>query len=158
MKMRLVEPIRDLFKDEVRKIGKQLGLPDKLINRHPFPGPGLAVRILGEVNHAKVSILQDVDRIFIDELHKKGLYNKIDQALAVLLPSKSVGVMGDKRQYGYVVAIRAVNTTDFMTATVSKISNKILNIIATRIINEVDGVARVVYDITSKPPGTIEWE
>ncbi len=158
MKMRLVEPIRDLFKDEVRKIGKQLGLPDKLINRHPFPGPGLAVRILGEVNHAKVSILQDVDRIFIDELHKKGLYNKIDQALAVLLPSKSVGVMGDKRQYGYVVAIRAVNTTDFMTATVSKISNKTLNIIATRIINEVDGVARVVYDITSKPPGTIEWE
>ena len=158
MKMKLVEPIRDLFKDEVRKIGKQLGLPDKLINRHPFPGPGLAVRILGEVNHAKVSILQDVDSIFIDELNKKGLYNKIDQALAVLLPSKSVGVMGDKRQYGYIVALRAVNTTDFMTATVSKISNGILNIIATRIINEVDGVARVVYDITSKPPGTIEWE
>ena len=105
MKMKLVEPIRDLFKDEVRKIGKQLGLPDKLINRHPFPGPGLAVRIFGEVNHAKVSILQDVDRIFIDDLHKKGLYDKIDQALAVLLPSKSVGVMGDKRQYGYVVAL-----------------------------------------------------
>ena len=101
---------------------------------------------------------QDVDSIFIDELNKKGLYNKIDQALAVLLPSKSVGVMGDKRQYGYIVAIRAVNTTDFMTATVSKISNGILNIIATRIINEVNGVARVVYDITSKPPGTIEWE
>ena len=158
MRLKLVEPIRDLFKDEVRKIGKQLGLPEKLINRHPFPGPGLAVRILGEVNHAKVSILQDVDSIFIDELHKKGLYNKIDQALAVLLPSKSVGVMGDKRQYGYIVAIRAVNTTDFMTATVSKISNGILNIIATRIINEVNGVARVVYDITSKPPGTIEWE
>ena len=158
MRLKLVEPIRDLFKDEVRKIGKQLGLPEKLINRHPFPGPGLAVRILGEVNHAKVSILQDVDSIFIDELNKKGLYNKIDQALAVLLPSKSVGVMGDKRQYGYIVAIRAVNTTDFMTATVSKISNGILNIIATRIINEVNGVARVVYDITSKPPGTIEWE
>jgi GMP synthase (glutamine-hydrolysing) len=158
MKLKLVEPIRDLFKDEVRKVGLELGLPNSLINRHPFPGPGLAVRILGEINHEKIRILQDVDYIFIEELRSHKLYNKIDQALAVLIPSKSVGVMGDKRQYGYVIALRAVNTTDFMTATASQISHNILNNIATRIINEVDGVARVVYDITSKPPGTIEWE
>ena len=158
MKLKLVEPIRDLFKDEVRKIGLDLGLPKALINRHPFPGPGLAVRILGEINHEKVRILQEVDYIFIEELRKNNLYNKTDQALAVLIPSKSVGVMGDKRQYGYVVALRAVNTTDFMTATASHIRHEILNNISTRIINEVDGVARVVYDITSKPPGTIEWE
>ncbi len=158
MKLKLVEPIRDLFKDEVRKVGLELGLPKTLINRHPFPGPGLAVRILGEINHEKIRILQDVDYIFIEELRSRNLYNKIDQALAVLIPSKSVGVMGDKRQYGYVIALRAVNTTDFMTATASHVSHKILNEISTRIINEVDGVARVVYDITSKPPGTIEWE
>ena len=158
MKLKLVEPIRDLFKDEVRKVGLELGLPKTLINRHPFPGPGLAVRILGEINHEKIRILQDVDYIFIEELWSRNLYNKIDQALAVLIPSKSVGVIGDKRQYGYVIALRAVNTTDFMTATASHISHKILNEISTRIINEVDGVARVVYDITSKPPGTIEWE
>lgn len=158
MKLKLVEPIRDLFKDEVRKIGLDLGLPKALINRHPFPGPGLAVRILGEINHEKVRILQEVDYIFIEELRKNNLYNKTDQALTVLIPSKSVGVMGDKRQYGYVVALRAVNTTDFMTATASHIRHEILNNISTRIINEVDGVARVVYDITSKPPGTIEWE
>ncbi len=158
MKLKLVEPIRELFKDEVRKVGRQLGLPSKLIDRHPFPGPGLAVRILGEINHLKIKILQEVDNIFIQELISNNLYKKIDQALAVLLPSKSVGVMGDKRQYGYVVAIRAVNTTDFMTATATPIPHKILNVISTRIINEVDGVARVVYDITSKPPGTIEWE
>tara|TARA_B100000035_G_scaffold307647_1_gene311227 strand:+ start:11118 stop:12665 length:1548 start_codon:yes stop_codon:yes gene_type:complete len=158
MKLKLVEPLRDLFKDEVRKVGKQIGLPDQLIDRHPFPGPGLAVRILGEVNHNKVKILQDVDYIYISELRKNGLYNKIDQALSVLIPQKSVGVMGDKRQYGYIVAIRAVNTTDFMTATSTEIPHKILNNISSRIINEVNGVARVVYDITSKPPGTIEWE
>ena len=128
------------------------------INRHPFPGPGLAVRILGEINHVKIKILQEVDHIFIEELKNKNLYNKTDQALAVLIPSKTVGVMGDKRQYGYVVAIRAVNTKDFMTASASPIAHRILNNISTRIINEVDGVARVVYDITSKPPGTIEWE
>tara|TARA_B100001113_G_scaffold109683_1_gene88876 strand:+ start:2413 stop:3954 length:1542 start_codon:yes stop_codon:yes gene_type:complete len=158
MKLKLVEPIRDLFKDEVRKVGKQLNLPAKLIERHPFPGPGLAVRILGEINHAKIKILQDVDEIFIQELHLNNLYDGIDQALSVLIPSKSVGVMGDKRQYGYVVALRAVNTSDFMTATATSIPHNILNLISTRIINEVDGVARVVYDITSKPPGTIEWE
>ena len=158
MKLKLVEPIRELFKDEVRKVGLELGIPKVLINRHPFPGPGLAVRILGEINHEKIKILQEVDHIFIDELRNKKLYNKIDQALAVLIPSKSVGVMGDKRQYGYIVALRAVNTTDFMTATASNISHQSLNNISTRIINEVNGVARVVYDITSKPPGTIEWE
>ena len=158
MKFNLVEPIRNLFKDEVRKIGKQLGLPSKLIERHPFPGPGLAVRILGEVNHAKIKILQEVDYIFIEELRSNNLYNKVDQALSVLIPLKSVGVVGDKRQYGFVVALRAVNTTDFMTATASIIPHNILNMISTRIINEVEGVARVVYDITSKPPGTIEWE
>ena len=158
MKLKLIEPIRDLFKDEVRRVGIELGLPKALINRHPFPGPGLAVRILGEINHEKIKILQEVDYIFIDELRNQNLYNKIDQALAVLIPSKTVGVMGDKRQYGYVIALRAVNTTDFMTATASQISHSILNNISTRIVNEVDGVARVVYDITSKPPGTIEWE
>ena len=158
MRFELVEPIRDLFKDEVRKIGRKLGLPLNLIQRHPFPGPGLAVRILGEVNHSKIKILQNVDYIFLEELRSNNLYNKIDQALTVLIPSKSVGVMGDKRQYGYVVALRAVNTTDFMTATYSSIPHRILSTISTRIINEVEGVARVVYDITSKPPGTIEWE
>ena len=158
MKLKLVEPIRDLFKDEVRKVGSQLNLPKSLLNRHPFPGPGLAVRILGEINHSKIKILQDVDEIFLQELHSNNLYNSIDQALSVLIPSKSVGVMGDKRQYGYVVAIRAINTTDFMTATATSIPHNVLNFISTRIINEVSGVARVVYDITSKPPGTIEWE
>ncbi len=158
MKFKLVEPIRELFKDEVRKIGKQLGLPNRLLDRHPFPGPGLAVRILGEVNHIKVNILQEVDSIFLDELRANGFYHKTDQALCVLIPQKSVGVMGDKRQYGFVVAIRAVNTTDFMTATSTPIPHKLLNSISSRIINEVNGVARVVYDITSKPPGTIEWE
>ena len=158
MKLKLVEPIRDLFKDEVRKVGRELGLPDTLINRHPFPGPGLAVRILGEINHEKITILQEVDHIFIQELKQQNLYNKIDQAFAVLIPLKSVGVMGDQRQYGYIIAIRAVNTIDFMTATASPLAHKILNNISTRIINEVNGVARVVYDVTSKPPGTIEWE
>ena len=158
MKFKLVEPIKLLFKDEVRRIGKALKIPIKLIERHPFPGPGLAVRIIGEITKDKVSILQEVDNIFIEELHKNNLYRNISQALAVFLPIKSVGVMGDQRQYSYVVALRAVKTIDFMTATVSEIPYKILNIISTRIVNEVQGVSRVVYDITSKPPGTIEWE
>ena len=158
MKFKLVEPIKLLFKDEVRRIGKALKIPVKLIERHPFPGPGLAVRIIGEITKDKVSILQEVDSIFIEELHKNNLYRNISQALAVFLPIKSVGVMGDQRQYSYVVALRAVKTIDFMTATVSEIPYKILNIISTRIVNEVQGVSRVVYDITSKPPGTIEWE
>ena len=158
MKFKLVEPIKLLFKDEVRRIGRALKIPIKLIERHPFPGPGLAVRIIGEITQDKVSILQEVDNIFIEELHKTNLYRNISQALAVFLPIKSVGVMGDQRQYSYVVALRAVKTIDFMTATVSEIPYKILNIISTRIVNEVQGVSRVVYDITSKPPGTIEWE
>ena len=158
MKFQLVEPIKLLFKDEVRRIGKALKIPRKLIERHPFPGPGLAVRIIGEITKEKVTILQEVDSIFIEELHKNNLYNKVSQALAVFLPIKSVGVMGDQRKYSYVVALRAVKTIDFMTATVCEVPYKILNIISTRIVNEVPGVSRVVYDITSKPPGTIEWE
>jgi len=158
MKFNLIEPIRELFKDEVRKIGKSLGIPKSLLERHPFPGPGLAVRIIGEITKEKVSILQDVDYIFIEELKTANLYTKTSQALSVFLPIKSVGVMGDKRQYDYVVALRAVKTIDFMTASVKEIPYKLLNKISTRIINEVPGVARVVYDITSKPPGTIEWE
>ena len=158
MQFKLVEPIKLLFKDEVRRIGCALKIPKNLIERHPFPGPGLAVRIIGEVSEEKVNILQEVDHIFIEELKKNNLYNKISQALAVFLPIKSVGVMGDQRQYSYVVALRAVRTIDFMTASVSEIPYNILNIISTRIVNEVNGVSRVVYDITSKPPGTIEWE
>ncbi len=154
----LIEPIRKLFKDEVRKIGKELSIPDYLIDRHPFPGPGLAVRIIGEITKQKISILQEVDNIFIEEIKNAGLYNKISQALAVFLPIKSVGVMGDQRKYNYVIAIRAVKTTDFMTANISEIPYTVLNLISTRIVNEVPKVARVVYDITSKPPGTIEWE
>ena len=154
----LIEPIRKLFKDEVRKIGKELSIPDYLIDRHPFPGPGLAVRIIGEVTQEKISILREVDHILIDEIKNAGFYNKISQALAVFLPIKSVGVMGDQRKYNYVVAIRAVKTSDFMTANISEIPYKVLNMISTRIVNEVPKVARVVYDITNKPPGTIEWE
>jgi GMP synthase (glutamine-hydrolysing) len=154
----LIEPIRKLFKDEVRNIGKALSIPKPLIERHPFPGPGLAVRIIGEVTKEKISILQEVDYIFIEEIKNAGYYNKISQALSVFLPIKSVGVMGDQRKYNYVVAIRAVKTTDFMTANVSEIPYDILNKISTRIVNEVPKIARIVYDITSKPPGTIEWE
>ena len=158
MRLELIEPLRQLFKDEVRQLGRQLGLPSTMINRHPFPGPGLGVRILGPVNEEFAEILRLADNIFIEELKSYNLYNNISQALAVFLPIKSVGVMGDQRQYNYVVALRAVKTVDFMTATVSEIPYKILNSISTRIVNEVNGVARVVYDITSKPPGTIEWE
>ena len=154
----MVEPIRNLFKDEVRSIGKELSIPGKLLNRHPFPGPGLAVRIIGDISKDKISILQDVDNIFIEELISSGFYDKISQALAVFLPIKSVGVMGDQRQYNYVVALRSVKTSDFMTASVSTLPFELLNKISTRIINEVPKVSRVVYDITSKPPGTIEWE
>ena len=154
----LLEPIRNLFKDEVRNIGKELLIPNKLLNRHPFPGPGLAVRIIGNITREKVAILQEVDKIFIDELISSNFYDKVSQALAVFLPIKSVGVMGDQRKYNYVVALRSVETTDFMTAYVSKLPLEILSKISTRIINEVPKVSRVVYDITSKPPGTIEWE
>jgi len=154
----LVEPLRDLFKDEVRLLGEYLGLPEELVWRHPFPGPGLAVRIVGEVTPQRLDILRAADEILIDEIKSAGLYRKVSQALAVLLPVSTVGVMGDERSYENVVAIRAVETVDFMTADFSKIPYEILGNISNRIINEVRGVNRVVYDISSKPPATIEWE
>jgi len=154
----LIEPLRDLFKDEVRLVGEYLGLPEDIVWRHPFPGPGLAVRIIGEVTPARLEILRAADEIVIDEIKSAGLYRKISQALAVLLPVSTVGVMGDERSYENVIAIRAVETTDFMTADFSQIPFEVLGIISSRIINEVRGVNRVVYDISSKPPATIEWE
>jgi GMP synthase (glutamine-hydrolysing) len=154
----LVEPLRWLFKDEVRQLGRELGLPEEFIGRHPFPGPGLAVRILGEVTPERVAVLQEADAIFLDELRDAGWYDKVSQAFAVLLPVKSVGVMGDFRTYENVLAIRAVETQDFMTADWSQLPYELLGRVANRIVNEVRGVNRVVYDVTSKPPGTIEWE
>lgn len=154
----LVEPLRDLFKDEVRVVGEYLGLPEDMVWRHPFPGPGLAVRIIGNVTAERLKVLRDADEILIDEIKSAGLYRKISQALAVLVPVSTVGVMGDERSYENVIAIRAVETLDFMTADFSKIPYEVLGIIASRIINEVRGVNRVVYDISSKPPATIEWE
>lgn len=155
---KLLEPLRELFKDEVRKVGLALGIPKEMIMRHPFPGPGLGIRIIEEISEEKVRILQEADDIFIEELIKEGFYDEVSQAFVVLLPVKSVGVMGDKRTYEYVSAIRSVNTIDFMTATFSRLSFDFLDKVASRIINEVKGINRVVYDITSKPPGTIEWE
>jgi GMP synthase (glutamine-hydrolysing) len=154
----LVEPLRDLFKDEVRVAGEFLGLPEEIVWRHPFPGPGLAVRIIGEVTPARLDILRAADEILIDEIKSAGLYRKTSQVLAVLLPVQTVGVMGDERSFENVIAIRAVETPDFMTADFSKIPYEVLATISSRIINEVRGVNRVVYDISSKPPATIEWE
>ena len=154
----LIEPLRDLFKDEVRLVGKYLGLPEHILWRHPFPGPGLAVRVIGEVTPQRLQILRQADEILLDEIKSAGLYRNISQALAVLLPVSTVGVMGDARSYENVVAIRAVETTDFMTADFSRIPYEVLATISNRIINEVRGVNRVVYDISSKPPATIEWE
>ena len=154
----LLEPLRELFKDEVRKVGLSLGIPKNMIMRHPFPGPGLGIRILGEVSEEKALILQEADDIFINELINNDLYDSVSQAFVVLLPVKSVGVMGDKRTYEYVCAVRSANTVDFMTATFSRLPFEFLDNVASRIINEVKGINRVVYDITSKPPGTIEWE
>ena len=154
----LVEPLRDLFKDEVRVVGEYLGLPEEMVWRHPFPGPGLAVRVIGEVTKERLEVLRAADEIVIDEIKSAGLYRKISQALAVLLPISTVGVMGDERSYENVVAIRAVETVDFMTADFSRIPHEVLGIISNRIINEVRGVNRVVYDVSSKPPATIEWE
>ncbi len=154
----LIEPLRDLFKDEVRVVGEYLGLPEDVVWRHPFPGPGLAVRIVGEITPERLEILRAADEIVIDEIKSAGLYRKISQALAVLLPVSTVGVMGDERSYESVIAVRAVETADFMTADFSRIPHEVLGIIANRIINEVRGVNRVVYDISSKPPATIEWE
>jgi GMP synthase (glutamine-hydrolysing) len=154
----LIEPLRDLFKDEVRLVGEYLGLPEDIIWRHPFPGPGLAVRIIGEVTPQRLEILRAADEILIDEIKAAGLYRKISQALAVLVPVSTVGVMGDERSYENVIAIRAVETSDFMTADFSQVPFEVLAVISSRIINEVRGVNRVVYDISSKPPATIEWE
>ena len=158
MNMQLVEPLRDLFKDEVRALGRELGLPDAFIGRHPFPGPGLAIRIPGEITREKADTLRKADAIYLEELRDAGLYDKIWQAFAVLLPVNTVGVMGDERTYENVLALRAVTSTDGMTADYFPFEHDFLGRVATRIINEVKGVNRVVYDITSKPPGTIEWE
>jgi GMP synthase (glutamine-hydrolysing) len=158
MKLKLVEPLRDLFKDEVRVLGVELGLPPAFVSRHPFPGPGLAIRIPGAVTPEAVRVLQQADAVYLDEIRKAGLYDKIWQAFAVLLPVKTVGVMGDARTYENVCALRAVTSTDGMTADFFEFPWEVLGRAATRIINEVRGVNRVVYDVTSKPPGTIEWE
>jgi len=158
MQMQLVEPLRELFKDEVRTLGRQLGLPEKFVGRHPFPGPGLAIRIPGEVAQDKLEILRAADAIYLEEIRKSGLYDEIWQAFAVLLPVRSVGVMGDGRSYDYVCALRAVTSVDGMTADFYPYEMDFLGRTATRIINEVQGINRVVYDVTSKPPGTIEWE
>ena len=158
MKLKLVEPMRELFKDEVRALGRELGMPEDFIRRHPFPGPGLAIRVPGEITKEKLDILRKADSIYIEEIKTAGLYDAIWQAFAVLLPVKTVGVMGDERTYDHVCAIRAVTSTDGMTADYYHFDHEFLSRVATRIINEVRGINRVVYDITSKPPGTIEWE
>jgi GMP synthase (glutamine-hydrolysing) len=158
MKLKLVEPLRELFKDEVRALGRELGLSEQFVGRHPFPGPGLAIRIPGEVTPEKVRVLQEADAIYLDEIRKAGLYDRIWQAFAVLLPVKTVGVMGDARTYEDVLALRAVTSSDGMTADFFEFPWPVLGRCATRIVNEVRGVNRVVYDVTSKPPGTIEWE
>jgi GMP synthase (glutamine-hydrolysing) len=158
MKLKLIEPLKELFKDEVRVIGRDLGMPEELLQRQPFPGPGLAVRILGEVTPERLAILRECDDIVVNEIKSAGLYKKIWQSFAVLLPVMSVGVMGDQRTYAYTCAIRAVHSEDGMTADWVPLPHEVLKTISNRIVNEVHGVNRVVYDITSKPPGTIEWE
>lgn len=158
MNLKLIEPLRELFKDEVREAGRELGLPEEILGRHPFPGPGLAVRILGDVTQERLNLLREVDAIFIEELKRSGWYDKVWQAFAVLLPVKTVGVMGDQRTYENVVGLRAVNSLDGMTASWSELPYDLLALISNRIINEIRGVNRVVYDVSSKPPSTIEWE
>ena len=158
LNFKLLEPLRELFKDEVRKVGRELGIPDYMVDRHPFPGPGLGIRILGEVTKEKADILREADDIFIEELRKEGLYSKVSQAFVVLLPVKSVGVMGDERTYEYTAVLRSANTIDFMTATWSRIPYEFLEKVSNRILNEVKGINRLTYDISSKPPATIEWE
>ncbi len=158
MEFELVEPLRELFKDEVRNVGRELGLPDLLINRHPFPGPGLAVRIIGEINKSRLDILREADDIYMKTLHEEGLYDEIWQAFAVLIPVKTVGVMGDQRTYEHLLGLRAVTSSDGMTADWFRMPGEALSKISSRIVNSVKGVNRVVYDVTSKPPGTIEWE
>jgi GMP synthase (glutamine-hydrolysing) len=158
MNLKLVEPLRELFKDEVRALGRELGLNEAFVGRHPFPGPGLAIRIPGEITQEKADILRKADAIYLEELRNNGLYDTIWQAFAVLLPVKTVGVMGDHRTYDHVCALRAVTSTDGMTADFFPFDMAFLGRVATRIVNEVKGINRVVYDVTSKPPGTIEWE
>jgi GMP synthase (glutamine-hydrolysing) len=158
MKLKLIEPLKYLFKDEVRLLGKELGLPEGLIWRQPFPGPGLAIRIIGEITRRRLAIIRDVDDLLLEEIKNGGYYKRLWQSFAVLLPIKSVGVMGDLRTYENIVAIRAVTSKDAMTADWARLPHKFLANISNRIINEVRGVNRVVYDISSKPPGTIEWE
>jgi GMP synthase (glutamine-hydrolysing) len=155
---KILEPLKELFKDEVRRVGLSLGLSKDLVFRHPFPGPGLGIRIIGEISEDKVIMLQEADDIFIKELKKHDLYDKVSQAFVVLLPVKTVGVMGDQRTYEHVCCIRSVNSLDFMTADFSRLPYEFLEVVSTRIVNEVKGINRVTYDITSKPPGTIEWE
>ena len=158
LNFKLLEPLRELFKDEVRKVGRELGIPYYMVDRHPFPGPGLGIRILGEVTKEKADILREADDIFIEELRKEGLYSKVSQAFVVLLPVKSVGVMGDERTYEYTAVLRSANTIDFMTATWSRLPYEFLEKVSNRILNEVKGINRLTYDISSKPPATIEWE
>jgi GMP synthase (glutamine-hydrolysing) len=158
MKFQLVEPLRELFKDEVRALGEELGMPEWFVWRHPFPGPGTAIRCLGEVNETKLKLLREADAIVVEEIRKAGLYRKLWQAFAVLLPVKSVGVMGDERTYEYTCAVRCVTSTDAMTADWADLPHDVLGRISNRIINEVRGFNRVVYDVSSKPPATIEWE
>ncbi|MDH5646452.1 MAG: hypothetical protein OEZ01_10610 [Candidatus Heimdallarchaeota archaeon] len=165
MNLKLLEPLRSLFKDQVRKVGINMGIPFELINRHPFPGPGLAIRIIGKITKEKVGILQRIDHIFIEELKKNGIYDNIWQAFAVLLPIKSVGIVGDGRSYGYICSLRAITSNDGMTADFFPMDTEFMsmfwNVLSTasrKIVNEVSEISRVVYDITSKPPATIEWE
>ena len=158
MKLKVIEPLNLLFKDEVRKVGAALGLPDVILKRHPFPGPGLGIRILGEVTEEKVKLLQEADDIYISSLQEEGLYDEVWQAATILLPIKSVGVMGDERTYEYTIVLRAVTSLDGMTADWSRLPNKFLADVSNKIINKVKGINRVVYDISSKPPATIEWE
>lgn len=158
LRFKLVEPLRKLFKDEVRKVGRSVGLPEEIVNRHPFPGPGLAIRILGEVTAERLNILRDADLIVRQEINRSGIYHDLWQAFAVLLPVRSVGVMGDQRTYAYPIVLRLITSEDGMTADWARVPYDLLEVISTRIVNEVKGVNRVVYDITSKPPGTIEWE
>ena len=158
MQLKLLEPFRMLFKDEVRKIGQAIGLPSEMVGRHPFPGPGLGIRIIGEVNKDRLEKLREADHIFLSELKKQKLYYTASQAYAFYLPVKSVGVVGDNRIYADVIGLRSVNTTDFMTAKATALPHDFVEHVSTRIVNEIDGISRVVYDITSKPPATIEWE